>query len=121
MLYRSLDAGRVEVFLQAFPGSGSHWQISTNGGGEPSWRKDGKELYFLRDNQLFAVDFQVTAAGVKYTPPKLLFAVQLTEEIRRNRYVPAPDGQRFLMVARGEQQGQLIRIVLNWQAGLNRR
>jgi len=40
--YRTHDAGRVEVYIQAFPAGGARWQISTEGGGEPSWRRDGK-------------------------------------------------------------------------------
>jgi serine/threonine protein kinase len=116
--YRSHDAGRVEVFLQSFPKSGVHWQLSTNGGGEPSWRRDGREVYFVQDDRLFAVDIKATAAGVDHGAPRVLFAAPLAPEIRRNRYVPSPDGKRFLVVARSQQEGQPIHIVLNWAAAL---
>jgi eukaryotic-like serine/threonine-protein kinase len=117
--YRSHDAGRVDVFLQAFPKSGVRWQLSTNGGGEPSWRRDGKELYFVHDNRFFAVDMKATASGVDHGAPRMLFIAPLAPEIRRNRYVPSPDGKRFLIVATSEQEAQPIHIVLNWAATLS--
>src|SRR5262249_38674128 len=42
--YRSDDQGRSEVNVQTFPASGGKWQVSTNGGQQPWWRSDGKEL-----------------------------------------------------------------------------
>jgi dipeptidyl aminopeptidase/acylaminoacyl peptidase len=118
--YTSHDGGRVEVYLQSFPVGGTRWQLSTNGGGEPSWRRDGKELYFVRDKELFAVDINVTPGGVEHGAPKLLFTAPFTAEIRRNRYVPASDGQRFLIVAQAGSPGLQAHIVLNWRAMLKK-
>jgi len=118
--YRSHDMGRVEVYLQAFPRGATRWQISTNGGGEPSWKRDSKELYFVRDKQLFAVAIKPVPGGVEHSAPTPLFSAPLSTEIRRNRYVPAPDGQRFLAVTRAAQPDQLIRLVLNWQNALRK-
>jgi serine/threonine protein kinase len=115
--YRLSNLGRVEIYLQSFPTGGARWQLSTNGGSEPSWRRDGKELYFMRDRQLFAVDIRVTPEGVEHSVPKLVFTAPFSVEIRRNRYLPAADGQRFLVVTQGEQRG-LTHIVLNWSAAL---
>ena len=119
--YRSHDAGRVEVFLQPFPPTGAQWQVSANGGGEPSWRRDGKELYFVENNRFFAADIKVTAAGVDHGVPKPMFTAPLTLELRRSRYVPSADGQRFLAIVNSERQGQQINIVLNWAATLKGR
>jgi Tol biopolymer transport system component len=116
--YRSADLGRVEIYFQSFPHGGARWQLSTNGGSEPSWRRDGKELFFLRDRQLFAVDIRVTASGVEHGAPKPLFTAPFSPEIRRNRYVPSADGQRFLVIAQGEQRGRQAHIVLNWTPAL---
>jgi len=119
--YRSSDAGRVEVFIQGFSAGGTRWQISINGGGEPSWRRDGKELYFVRDRQLFSVDINAKPGSIEHSPPKLLFTAPFAVEVRRNRYLPSPDGQRFLVVAQGDQGGRQTHIVLNWRNMLKAR
>ena len=72
----------------------------------------------MRDRQLFAVDIRVTPEGVEHSAPKLVFTAPFSVEIRRNRYLPAADGQRFLVVAQGEQRERQIHIVLNWSAAL---
>ncbi len=119
--YRSSETGRTEVYVQAFPAAGAKWQISTAGGGEPSWRKDGKEMYFMNENQLMAVDVSATAGGFEHGAPKLLFEAPFTGEIRRNRYVAAADGQKFLAVTLGEEGASTaVRVVLNWKAALKR-
>jgi hypothetical protein len=108
--------GHVEIFVQSFPVGGTRWQLSTNGGGEPSWRRDGKELYFVRDQELFAVEVKVTPAGLERSTPKLLFSAPFRVEIRRNRYTPAADGQRFLVVTQPAVRTDSAHIILNWRA-----
>lgn len=119
--YRAHDGGHVEVFLQPFPPTGAQWQISVNGGGEPSWRRDGRELFFVENNRFFAVDIKATTAGVEHGAPKPLFSAPLTLELRRSRYVPSADGMKFLAIVNSERQSQEINIVLNWAAALKGR
>lgn len=113
--YRSHDLGQVEIYLQSFPVGGTRWQLSTNGGGEPSWRRDGKELYFARDKQLFAVDVRVTPGGIEHGVPKLLFSAPFVVDIRRNRYIPSADGQRFLVLTQHEEEQPKVHVILNWR------
>ena len=58
----SNDDGRNQVYVRPFPtGDGSHWQVSNSGGGSPVWSPDGKELYFVDDeNRLVAADVAAT-------------------------------------------------------------
>ena len=119
--YRTHDAGRVEVYVQAFPSGGARWQISTDGGGEPSWRHDGKELYFTRDRDLYAVDIKVTQSGIEAGTPKVLFTAPFAAEIRRNRYAPGADGSRFLINTQGGSRDKQVRIMLNWRASLSKK
>jgi eukaryotic-like serine/threonine-protein kinase len=44
--YASNETGRWEVFVESFPPSGSRWQVSTDGGSQPIWHRDGRELFF---------------------------------------------------------------------------
>ena len=63
---------RTEVFVQSFPPSGGKWQISTFGGSEPQWRRDGKELFYMDGNKLMAVDVKTDLAGFEGGIPKQL-------------------------------------------------
>ncbi|MBI2833800.1 MAG: serine/threonine-protein kinase, partial [Acidobacteria bacterium] len=56
MAYVSNESGRLEVYVRPFPGPGTKWQISPNGGSQPQWRRDGKELFYIAaDHRLMAV------------------------------------------------------------------
>jgi Tol biopolymer transport system component len=121
--YSSNESGRFEVHVQTFPLSDRKWQISTNGGYEPRWRRDGRELYYLSEGRkLMAVPVSTTPAfepGV----PKALFQtrVPMGAHPLRTNYVPARDGQRFLINTQsGEAPPTPITVVLNWTAGLKK-
>ncbi|MSO48704.1 MAG: serine/threonine-protein kinase [Acidobacteria bacterium] len=92
--------GTFEVFVQSFPGGDIKLQISREGGGQPRWRRDGKELYFRAlDLRLMAVDI---ALGARIEPgvPHQLFTsstAHLTAlDPIRHMWAALPDGQRFL-------------------------
>ena len=64
--YASNESGSHQIFVQTFPdGAGGRWQITSDGGVEPQWRRDGRELYFLApDGKLMAVP---VSAGTAFT------------------------------------------------------
>ena len=117
--YRSNESGRTEVYVQSFPSQGSQRQISTAGGEEPYWRRDGKELFYIEGKRLMVV--KVDADGKIFDPgvPEPLFDVSLEVESRRSRYQVAANGQKFLVVTPlGSRQSVPITVVTNWTAGL---
>jgi Tol biopolymer transport system component len=117
--YRSSESGREQVYVQSFPAAGAKLQISTEGGWEPSWRRDGRELYYTIHNKLMAVDVKATAGKFDYSAPKMLFEGPFVLDVRRNRYTAAVDGQRFLIVTAAEEgTPSPIHIVLNWKSAL---
>ncbi len=95
--YTSKQSGRPEVYVQSFPPSGGEWQISTMGGIEPSWRGDGKELYYTNGDALYAVHVKTDGPVFEPGPVKPLFTVRLERTDRRSRYQATNNGQRFLM------------------------
>ena len=118
--YSSDETGRAEVYVQRFPPSGGKWQISTDGGDQPLWRADGRELYFLStDRKLMAVDLSLKG-DVEAGVPKALFPVRVPPNgisDNRSQYIPAPDGSRFLvLVSADDRQDQPAVVVLNWPA-----
>ncbi|MGC2422086.1 MAG: protein kinase, partial [Candidatus Acidiferrales bacterium] len=117
--YASNETGRYEIYVQTFPDHLGKWQISTAGGVEPAWRRDGKELFYLSpDNKVMAVEVNTDAANFQAGIPKPLFQAQpIPDFLMRNRYLVSADGQRFLMLApAGEAASRPITVVLNWPA-----
>lgn len=121
--YNSVETGREEIYVQTFPQPSGRWEISTAGGMQPMWRRDGKELYYLMpDNKLMAVDVNTTSATFQAGIPKELFQAQLVPtSYWRNIYLPSSDGQRFLMITpAGQTKAQPITVVVNWQQMLKK-
>ena len=119
--YSSQESGRNEVFVQQFPPAGGKWQISTKGGAEPSWRRDGKELYFIEGTKLAAVDVKASGSSFDAGIPKQLFSVPEATVNRRNNYVATADGQRFLFITTPTSEDkQSFVVVQNWQNALKR-
>lgn len=117
--YTSNESGRFQVYVQTFPLSDRKWQVSTDGGYEPRWRGDGREIYYLsEDRKLMAV---TVGAGPSFAVPKTLFQTRVPEGVtaRRTHYVPSRDGQRFLVNTQSDDASpNPITVVLNWQAEL---
>ncbi len=119
--YTSNESGRSEVYVQSFPPSGGKWQVSTGGGAQPHWRRDGKELFYIApDRKLMAVDVKL-GSTFETSAPKTLFQTKVVRYEAPNRYVVAGDGQRFLVNSPIEEVSQTpITVVLNWTAGLKK-
>jgi len=124
--YSSDESGRFEIYVRPFPAATRQFRISTAGGEEPRWRRDGKELYYLApDGKLMAVEVK-TAPEFQASVPKVLFQTKGVVFSRgprqRNfRWAPSADGQRFLMISRPEATTDApITVVLNWEAAVKR-
>jgi serine/threonine protein kinase len=122
--YRSYESGDSEIYVRSFTPNGngavSKWRIS-EGGSQPRWRGDGKELFYLRGNILMAVDVKTDGNAFSAGAPRRLFSVNIEPEERRNRYVVTKDGQRFLVITLTEATGgSTIAVRLNWMSALSR-
>jgi hypothetical protein len=107
--------------VQPFPATGDKKQISSNGGAEQRWRRDGNELFYLASNRaLMGVSIpagNTLNAGV----PQALFDTRapLIGNPYRSNYSVIASGQRFLVNTRLEETPSPITVVLNWTAGLD--
>jgi Tol biopolymer transport system component/DNA-binding winged helix-turn-helix (wHTH) protein len=114
--YASSESGRYEVVVETFPEPGGRWQISTAGGSNPSWRNDGRELYFAEADTVTAVDIRRNAAGLEWSAPRPLFTIPGFEAGPRGLTVSA-DGRQFIaVVAAAPPAPQRLTTVLNWTA-----
>jgi Tol biopolymer transport system component len=119
--YQSDESGRREVYVRTFPGQGGKWQISSAGGQEPSWRADGKELFYRSlDQKLMTVEVS-TVQGFQAGTPKPLFLMRVQSGNARSKYLASADGQRFLVVGPLSRESMVpTAVVLNWAADLPR-
>ena len=119
LAYRSDEAKRSEIYVMTFPNPGGKWQISNSGGTNPTWSRDGKELFFVSpDNKMMAVDIKGTGGNPEPGVPKALFDVRLG--VGNARFDVAKDG-RFLIPTPLEQSASApITVVVNWTAGLKK-
>jgi serine/threonine protein kinase/Tol biopolymer transport system component len=125
LAYVSNESKRYEVYVRQFPFAhgGRQWQISMDGGFEPQWRGDGKELFFLAANRTL-MSVEVTGTGPRFSPgaPRALFPTSVTwleSQAMGRHYAPSRDGQRFLIANATDRARSIpITVVLNWAAGL---
>jgi serine/threonine protein kinase len=125
LAYISNETGAYEVYVESFPATGFKRQVSTQGGFEPQWRRDGKELFYLAPNQmLMAASVKSNPTTLEVSPPTTLFPTHVKwMEIQAvaHHYAAAPDGQRFLISsATDEAQSAPVTVELNWSAALKK-
>jgi Tol biopolymer transport system component len=116
LAYISDESGRPEIYVKPYPGPGGKWQISTEGGNEPAWNRNGRELFFRSGSKMMAVEV-TTQPTFSAGKPKLLFEgqyVPVQAGLMSTAYDVSPDGQRFLMIKANEQPPAQINVVLNW-------
>ena len=117
--YASAESGESEVYVQNFPPAGGKWQVSTNGGAQPQWRRDGRELFYVAgDRKLMAVDIKL-GTSMEMGTPVALFQTQVSAFTSPNRYAPTMDGQRFLINSTVQDASTTpITVILNWASAL---
>jgi len=116
--YASDESGSLEVYLQSFPEPGSKLPVSVYGGGEPVWRSDGRELYYLAaDRSLMAVDVAPEADQLHVSRPRVLFKAPVSGGLADypGHYAVSADGERFLIdVVDSENTQESIAVIANW-------
>ena len=120
LAYASSATGRTEVYVQAFPVARGKWQISTSGGTQPRWRRDGRELFYLAaGGELMAVPVNPGGESIENGIQVPLFAMPAGFGVDFT-YDVAADGRRFLVNTIVSDTSQPIVVVLNWPAALKK-
>ena len=123
--YQSTESGKNEVYIRSFPALEEKRQVSSGGGAQPVWSKNGKELYYLTLNaKLMVVDVK-SDATMETGKPRLLFQTPIEGNPLLAQYAVASDGQRFLMMENAREGGgsgtEQFHVVLNWFEELKQR
>jgi len=126
LAYEADPSGAYEIYVRPFPNVGDgQWQISTGGGRQPVWNRNGQELIYVGPgNALLAVPIETRGTTWKAGRPTRLFAsTNLHFGNLARMYDISPDGQRFLMLAdsgdRAAVSPQIV-VVQNWLEELKR-
>jgi len=126
LAYRSNESGRSEIYVAGFPGAAVRHQVSFDGGDQPQWAPDGRQLFYTSGNRLMCVDVK---GGPALQPgkPRTLFerttSVSATDSgAWGHTYAVFPDGKRFLFVENpARPEIRELRVVLNWSEELKAR
>lgn len=122
--YTSDESGREEIYVQPYPGPGGKWQVSTEGGTEPVWNPNGRELFYRTEDKMMAVDVSANSNLTIGKPRTLFQGNYVLSPVHIPNFDVSADGQRFLMVKPSESaeaSPTQINIVLNWFEELNQK
>lgn len=119
--YQSDESGKSEIYVRDFPGGGNRFQASIDGGSEPVWAKNGKELFYRAGKKVISLPVKLGADFVP-GPPKVLFQGDFAEGAQVPAYDVSPDGQRFYFVQQDPktQEPARINLILNWSEEVKR-
>jgi serine/threonine-protein kinase len=129
LAYQSDESGQNEVFVRPFPEvGGGKWQVSSGGGEEPKWSRDGRTLFYLGPSSLMEAAVGDGASFTNDTPRAVLEREPYSyNAIPPRSYDVSPDGQRFVLMKLGGAAGDgdtpppQIVVVTNWVEELKRR
>jgi hypothetical protein len=116
--YISTESGRDEAYVQSFPAGAGKWQISTEGGSSPRWRRDGRQIFFLDlRGRILSVAFENAGSLVPGAPR---VSADSVSEI--SAFDPSPDGQRFLIISPLADRAHLpLHLIAHWSADFEKR
>jgi serine/threonine-protein kinase len=96
--YASNESGRSEVFVRAFPGAGTAWQVSTSGGWVPTWSQKRHELLYLStDSRVMVVPYTVEGNTFRASPPQKWSEQPINERPGPRPFDLHPDGERLVV------------------------
>ena len=121
IVYRSNESGQNQVYVRPFPpaAGGGQWMVSKDGGVQPRWSRDGREIFFIGpDGKLMAVDVNTAGSTLRSGIPQALFDTQIYGGfgvVGPVRWDVAPDGKRFLVISNvSTGTSSPITVVVNW-------
>ncbi len=112
LAYQSAESGGNEIYVVPFGGGQGKWQVSANGGIEPSWSSDGKELFYIDNTySLFSVSVAYSAGAVQFGAPQILVKNWSAPNVF---YDVAPGGKKILLDRVAQQVSQSVTVVTNF-------
>jgi Tol biopolymer transport system component len=120
LAYTSQESGKPEVYVVAFRGGQGKWQVSTNGGYQPQWSRDGKELYYFNQasRSVLAAPVKEINEGLEFGAAQPLASNPTSSQ--KGFYNVSPDGKKILLNLVSQQVSQSVTVLTNFAAGLKK-
>jgi Tol biopolymer transport system component len=112
LAYASSISGANEVYVRPYPEPGPSLLVSSRGGTEPSWSRDGKELFYRSGSRIMSVVHHPLPGSEAFGAPQLLFNGAYDFSQGHN-WTVSPDGS-FTMIKADPTTGRQLRVVFNW-------
>jgi serine/threonine protein kinase/Tol biopolymer transport system component len=119
LAYSTDESGMYEVVVQPFPGPGARVQVSTNGGTEPVWSRDGRRVFYRTGRRVVAATLTTSPQLGVASRAELFDDVFLPTTSPHANYDVAPDGSHLLFLAGVDDQR--LMVYYNWAAELRTR
>jgi hypothetical protein len=121
LAYASDESGALEVYVDRYPELGDKRQVSNGGGGQPQWRFDQRELFYLSADRAVTAVAVDASAGIAFGTPHALFRASMAGNPAdaRDLYAAAADGSKFLLDGHVEPASdRSITVVVDWAASV---
>lgn len=120
--YTSNESGQFQVYVERFPMSAGKYQVSQNGGGQPQWRADGRELFFIAPDSMVMATAIDTSRDFEAGVPAALFNSRASGTVQaRSQYAVSRDGKRFLAPALPQTAtSPPLTVLINWFAAVQK-
>jgi hypothetical protein len=123
LAYESNESGVREVYVDAFPSQGLRHQVSTSGGSQPRWRRDGRALFFVTpERRLMTVSFE-GGGTPRLGLPRALFEMPIENPslvYSPSTYDVGPTGHKFLVSRALQTLPEVLTVVTDWEAAARR-
>jgi Tol biopolymer transport system component len=119
--YASDEGGFPQVYVMAMPPAVGKWPVTTDGGAQPTWRRDGRELFYVDLTGMLMSVAVETGSTFEASDPRPLFQLSLTDSpffYVRNDYAVSPDGQRLLVASVDPADAAKLHVIVDWEAML---
>jgi hypothetical protein len=114
LAYSSMESGGWEIYVERFRRPGEKGRVSPNGGVQPKWWADSRELFYLKpDGALGVVEVSAGGERLEVGLPTSLFSTGTASPVF-DQYAVTGDGQRFLVLTPVVPAARTIRVLLNW-------
>jgi Tol biopolymer transport system component len=116
--YSSDESSQFEVYVAPFPGPGGHRQISSGGAGWPRWSRDGKELFYVADDQLISIATTIRRGTLELGRVQRLFGGIILSA--NGSFAVSADSQKFLVVDNDAATSRPLTLLVNWTSELRK-